>query len=406
MAHAVNHAVGRARMPSVVMLLTLLGTGVSALDNGLGRTPPMGFNPWNCFGTSAKGTQKLPGSHPYNASVIRAVADAIVNTGLAKTGYEYVNLDCGYSTGFRDAQGNLQVNQTLYPGGIKPLADYIHSKGLKFGIYSDAGAQQCCSRVHKNADDGSLGHEVRDAQLFASWGVDYLKHDSCGAKEQSYPDMRDALNKTGRPMFYSVHGPSGSEAIPIANIWRTTRDITNSWDSVMNRIMVNDGFVDAAGPGHFNDPDMLEVGNPPLSEGENRAHFSLWCIAKAPLLIGTDVTNMTASTLSILSNKDAIAINQDPLGEQAKMVSNRTGAQVWTGRLSGGYAVALVNTMDAPGEGTLTVSWSQLPGSVPGETKFKVYSVWDSRVLGIFSQSATVKVPRHDAALLTLSKAD
>ena len=248
------------------MLIALLPSLSLGLNNGVGLTPPMGFNPWNCFGISSKGTCKLPlpwlagqpqPCHGFNESVIVAVAEAFLTTGLKAAGYEYVSLDCGYSTGFRQANGSLTVNTTRYPHGMKWLGDHIHSLGLKFGMYSDAGSQQCCSRVYgPKVNDGSAGHETADAVTFASWGVDYLKHDGCGSKPASYPAMRNALNATARRIFYSIHGPQDDPEV--ANLWRTTGDITNEWDSIVERALDNShaNHLSASGPGGWNDPGV------------------------------------------------------------------------------------------------------------------------------------------------------
>jgi len=376
---------------------------VNSLDNGFTK-PPMGFNPWNCFGTGANGHQVLPGSHPYNDSVIRQVADAIVSTGLRDAGYKYINLDCGWSTGFRSKNGSFQVNMTRYPYGIKNLADYIHSKKLKFGIYSDAGKQQCCSRIHPNADDGSLGYENADAHTFASWGVDYLKHDGCGSQWSSYPTMRDALNKTGRPIYYSVHTKTDATTIKnvssIANIWRTKGDITHSWASFISEIENNDQYAHLAKPGQFNDPDMMEVGNPPLTPGENRVHFSLWCITKAPLLIGTDVTNMTQSTLTILSNRELIAINQDELGIQGRLVHKDKTSQVWAGLIKGrSYGIVLVNTDTS--NHPITLDWDMIDEKP--STIFLIRDLWQHKDLGQRHANITVDVLAHDVVALKLT---
>jgi len=392
------------RLCWIIMLMpTLFFSSVISLDNGFTK-PPMGFNPWNCFGTNAHGQQTLPGSHPYNDSVIRQVADAFVSTGLRDAGYQYINLDCGWSTGYRSKNGSFQVNMTRYPYGIKNLADYIHSKKLKFGIYSDAGKQQCCSRIHPDANDGSLGYEDADAQVFASWGVDYLKHDDCGNQWSSYPAMRDALNKTGRPIYYSVHTSTDSKTIAkvssVANIWRTKGDITNSWSSFMSEIENNDQYAHLAKPGQFNDPDMMEVGNPPLTSGENRVHFSLWCITKAPLLIGTDVTNMTKNTIAILTNRELIAINQDELGIQGQLVHSENKTQVWVGPLEGkSYCAVLVN-LDTVNQ-HVTLDWSML-----GENPiviFLVRELWQHKDLGQKNSSITFDVPAHDTVVLKLT---
>lgn len=262
------------------------------LDNGVGLTPPMGFNPWNCFGISSSGKCKLPlpwkhgdkqPCHGFNESVIVDVGHALIDSGLKKAGYEYVNLDCGYSTGFRQSNGSLTVNTTRYPHGMVWLGAQIHAMGLKFGMYSDAGKQQCCSRVYgRGVNDGSAGYEVLDAQTFASWGVDLLKHDACGAVASSYNAMRDALNATNRPVVYSIHGPQDDPST--ANFWRTTSDIDNAWDSIVARALSNSqtSHLAASGPGGWNDPDMLEVGNlfNVYGDAQGRSQFSMWAAMK------------------------------------------------------------------------------------------------------------------------------
>eukprot|EP00045_Choanoeca_perplexa_P014815 m.176694 g.176694 ORF g.176694 m.176694 type:complete len:392 (-) comp16804_c0_seq1:54-1229(-) len=382
----------------VLWFLCFLATSF-ALDNGLGQTPPMGFNFWNCFGITSKGLPKLPGSYGANESVMMAIADAFVNRGLASAGYEYVNLDCGYSTGFRDSSGNLLVNSSLYPSGLKALGDYIHSKGLKFGIYSDAGPAQCCSRVLPGANDGSAGHEQQDAAWFASLGVDYIKHDDCGSEATSYPAMRDAINKTGRPMYYSMHGPKGLEAVPLGNCWRTTRDIDNSWSKIMDRIHTNDQFATVAQPGAFNDPDMMEVGNPPLTLAENRAHFSLWCLAKAPLIMGTDLTRASDDVIGILANPDAIAINQDRQATQGRLRKTTPGYEVWSGPLANGdIAVVLLNLANVTQ--TLGFDFNELPED-KGQP-MHIRDIWANTYLPA-ARSYNATLVAHDVSFLRLS---
>ncbi|CAF3165202.1 unnamed protein product, partial [Rotaria sp. Silwood2] len=280
------------------------------LNNGLGETPQMGWNSWNHFHCNI------------NEKLIQQTADAIVATGLAVAGYEYVNMDDCWQVS-RDAQGIIQADPQAFPSGIPALVDYVHSKKLKFGLYSDAGFKTCAGRP------GSLHYETIDAKTYASWGVDYLKYDNCnndGTKpEVRYPVMRDALNASGRPIFYSmcewgVDTPA-LWAANVGNSWRTTGDIGDNWNSMLNNIDINNEFADKAGPGGWNDPDMLEVGNGGMTDTEYVTHFSLWAISKAPLLIGCDVNKMSNATLSTLTNREVIAINQDPLGVQGKKIA-------------------------------------------------------------------------------------
>ena len=291
-----------------LIILFLISTSF-CLDNGLGKTPPMGWNSWNKFGCNI------------NEKLIRDTIDAIVNTGLAAAGYKYVNLDdCWQSS--RDSNGKIVVDKNNFPNGIKPLVDYAHSKGLLFGLYSDAGYKTCAGRP------GSLGYEEIDAKTYAEWEVDYLKYDNCNtdgsAPEVRYPVMRDALLKQNRPIFYSmcewgINDPAKWSA-PVGNSWRTTGDIFNNWNSMIYTIDMNDIWYEYAGPGGWNDPDMLEVGNGGLTFEEEKIHFGLWCLSKAPLLIGCDVTNMSKQVFELLTNPELIAINQDKLGIQGHKI--------------------------------------------------------------------------------------
>ena len=282
------------------------------LDNGLGRTPQMGWNSWNKFGCNI------------NEELIKNTIDTLNSSGLIEAGYKYINLDDCWQNS-RDENGTIVPDESTFPNGIKPLVDYAHSKGLLFGLYSDAGTKTCAGRP------GSLGYEDIDAQTYADWGVDYLKYDNCYNEGKSslerYPLMRDALNKTGRPIFYSLC-QWGEEDVPtwgkgVANSWRTTGDISDNWNSMISIIDINDKSYQYAGPGGWNDPDMLEVGNGGMTIEEYKTHFGLWAISKAPLLIGCDITNMNNETKEILTNPEVIAINQDSLGEQGRKIKSK-----------------------------------------------------------------------------------
>ncbi|GFQ04403.1 alpha-galactosidase [Phtheirospermum japonicum] len=326
--------------------------GIFQLGNGLAKTPQMGWSSWNFFACDI------------SEEVIKETADAIVSTGLAKLGYNYVNIDDCWSELVRDSKGQLVPEAKSFPSGIKSLADYVHSKGLKLGIYSDAGAFTCQVRP------GSLFHEPDDAKLFASWGVDYLKYDNCfnlGIEpEKRYPPMRDALNATGRKIFYSlcewgVHDPA-LWAGEVGHSWRTTDDINDSWASMTTIADINDKWAPYAGPGGWNDPDMLEVGNGGMTYQEYRAHFSIWALMKAPLIIGCDVRNITSETLEILTNVEVIAVNQDPLGVQGRRVYSYgpDGCyQVWAGPLSG-QRLAIVLWNRCSKTATITAKWAAL----------------------------------------------
>ncbi|KAL8464893.1 hypothetical protein ACS0TY_034394 [Phlomoides rotata] len=271
------------------------------LQNGLGLTPQMGWNSWNHFQCNIQ--EKL----------IKETADAMVSTGLAALGYKYINLDDCWAELNRDSKGNLVAKGSTFPSGIKALADYVHGKGLKLGIYSDAGTQTCSKQM-----PGSLGHEEQDAKTFASWGVDYLKYDNCNnnniSPKERYPVMAKALLNSGRPIFFSLcewgQEDPATWAKSIGNSWRTTGDISDNWDSMTSRADLNDKWAAYAGPGGWNDPDMLEVGNGGMSTQEYRSHFSIWALAKAPLLIGCDIRSLDAVTRALLSNHEVIAVNQ------------------------------------------------------------------------------------------------
>ena len=296
-----------------IFFFTIIGIFelVYNLDNGLGRTPQMGWNTWNKFQCNI------------NEELIRDSIDALNASGLIEAGYKYINLDDCWQKS-RDENGKIIPDPDAFPNGIKPLVDYAHSKGLLFGLYSDAGLKTCTGRP------GSLGYEEIGAKISAEWGVDYLKYDNCyneGIRSlDRYPKMRDELNKTGRPIFYSLC-QWGEEDVPtwgkdVGNSWRTTGDISDNWKSMMKIIDVNDQSYQYAGPGGWNDPDMLEIGNGGMTLSEYKTHFSLWAISKAPLLIGCDVTTMSQEIKDILTNPEVIAVNQDILGIQGRKIKS------------------------------------------------------------------------------------
>ena len=288
-----------------------------------------------------------------NETIVRDAAKAMVDSGLKDLGYEYVNIDDCWATmegTGRDTDGRVIVNNNTFPSGMKALGDYIHSLGLKFGIYSDAGTHTCAYQP------GSLGYEEIDAQTYAEWGVDYLKYDNCNNQglpsKPRYTKMRDALNKTGRPIFFSMCSWGVEDVATwgneVGNSWRTWNDIWDSFAAVKINLFHNAEHPETASPGAWNDPDMLEVGNGGMSVAEYETHFSLWALIKAPLLIGCDMTNMNADTKRILSNKAVIAINQDPLGKQGTCRLNcdedsaDTKPSIWAIELVNGDAAVVV----------------------------------------------------------------
>jgi alpha-galactosidase len=290
-------------------LLLLFAGPACAVNNGLGLTPQLAWNSWNHFACFI------------NEYVFRATADALVSTGLAAKGYRYVNLDDCWAS-YRHANGTIASDPITFPSGIAALADYVHKKGLKMGVYTDLGYLTCAGRP------GTLNYEAIDARTYASWTVDYVKVDNCNsdgtAPEVRYPIMSLALNQSGRPIFFSmcewgVDNPA-YWAPAVGNSWRTTGDISDDWATMTNRLDDNEPLYPFAGPGGWNDPDMLEVGNGGMTTDEYQSHFSLWALMKAPLIIGCDVTTMSSDTLNILGNEEVIAINQDPLGVQGRRV--------------------------------------------------------------------------------------
>ncbi|XBI80597.1 hypothetical protein VPH35_089722 [Triticum aestivum] len=363
----------------------------AAQKNRLGRTPQMGWNSWNHFGCKI------------DEVIIRKIADAMVDTGLAKLGYEHVNLDDCWAAHDRDSQGNLAANGTTFPSGMRALADYVHGKGLKLGVYGDAGLRTC-SRIQP----GSLGYEDQDARTLAAWGIDYLKYDNCNNQNISpltrYNRMSEALMNSGRDVFFSlcewgVDDPA-TWAGSFANSWRTTEDIKNTWESMTDNADKNDKWAPYAGPGGWNDPDMLEVGNGGMTIEENRCHFSIWALVKAPLIIGCDVSSMSPETKDILSNQNVIAVNQDKLGVQGRKVQQDGELEVWAGRLSRGR-VALVLWNRGPAEASITASWSNI--GLNQSAVVDAHDLWTDEVTSSVQGNLTNKMDSHACKMYVLT---
>ncbi|XP_070027945.1 alpha-galactosidase 1 [Nicotiana sylvestris] len=361
------------------------------LSNGLGLTPPMGWSSWNHFGCNI------------DEKVIRETADALVSTGLDKLGYKYVNIDDCWAESQRDDQGNFAPKKSTFPSGMKALADYVHSKGLKLGIYSDAGYFTCSKKM-----PGSLGHEEQDAKTFAAWGIDYLKYDNCnhdGTKPTvRYPVMTRALMSAGRPIFFSLC--EWGDLHPalwggkVGNSWRNTNDITDTWESMISRADQNEVYAELARPGGWNDPDMLEVGNGGMTKDEYIVHFSLWVISKAPLIIGCDVRNLSNDTKEILDNKEVIAVNQDELGVQGKKVRMEGDIEVWAGPLSG-YRVALVLLNRGPQKYEITAHWDDI--GIPPNSVVEARDLWEHKTLNTrFEGNLTATVNSHACKMYVL----
>ncbi|MDP9793052.1 alpha-galactosidase [Catenuloplanes nepalensis] len=402
----------KAFLATGVLLLSsaVAATPAHALDNGVGRTPPMGWNTWNTFGCDI------------NETLIRQTADSIVASGMRDLGYQYVVVDDCWMSPNRDANGNLQAEPSRFPSGMKALGDYLHARNLKFGIYQ-APLDQTCAQYFDSypGATGSQGREAQDARQFAAWGVDYLKYDWCSPAgtidEQvvTFAKMRDALAATGRPILYSInpnsiHAKTGPlrDWGDVANIWRTTEDITLAWDTgqtngypmgVKNIVDVNVPLARYAEPGGFNDPDMMEVGRGTLTDTEQRSHFALWAMMAAPLIAGNDVRSMSAATQTILKNPRLIAINQDTLGRQAVQVAGDAGHRVLAKRLANGdVAVALFNS----GGTTRTISTT---AAAIGKTGASSYSLTDAWTGAVTTTGGTISasVPAHGTVVYRVS---
>jgi alpha-galactosidase len=358
----------------------------------LARTPPMGWNSWNKFGCNV------------SESLIREMADAMVSSGMRDAGYQYIVIDDCWQVS-RDAQGRIVPDPQRFPSGMKALADYVHAKGLKFGLYSDAGARTCEGRP------ASSGYEVEDARQYAAWGVDYLKYDWCNTDgvdpKIAYPTMRDALRATGRPVVFSLCEWGRSEpwtwARGVGHLWRTTGDIQDCWDCSGSFVRILDrqaGLEKYAGPGGWNDPDMLEVGNGGMTTAEYRAHFSLWALLAAPLMAGNDLRTMSEETRAILTNREVIAVGQDRLGHQGRKVRDEGNLEVWARDLDGGArAVVLFNR--GHDETTLAVSWQEI--GLPFDAEPTVRDLWTQRDLGRVKDRFVATVPSHDIVMIRVT---
>jgi len=385
-------------MKKLILLLVLcLPAAVMAKKfEGLALTPPMGWNTWNTFGVNI------------NERLIKETAESMIASGMRDAGYVYIVLDDAWLAKERDAEGNLVADPVKFPSGMKALADYLHQKGFKFGIYNCAGNKTCAGYP------GGRGHEYQDARTYASWSVDYLKYDWCNhgtadAKE-TYKTMRDALYAAGRPIVLSICEWGNNKpwlwAKDIGHLWRTTGDITDCYDcqevySMGWKVILDSqvGLEKYAGLGHWNDPDMLEVGNPGLSLAESRAHFSLWCMIAAPLMAGNDVRKMSGEVRDILTNKEVIAIDQDPLGKQGYQFMKHPGKEIWVKQLSDGkWAVCFLNDSDSPLQ--IRLKWSHL-WFLKGT--YEVRDLWQKKDLGTTKDDFAGEIASHDVLLFRLS---
>jgi alpha-galactosidase len=385
-------------------VMAVLGVGLllagainpKAQSSALAMTPPMGWNSWNKFGCNV------------SEDLIKSIADAIASGGMKDAGYQYVVIDDCWQVD-RDANGNIVADPKRFPSGIKALADYVHSLGLKFGIYSCAGTKTCAGRP------GSRGHEFQDAKQYAAWGVDYLKYDWCNHGTEdgqaAYSTMHDALEASGRPIVFSMCEWGSNKpwlwGKGIGNLWRTTGDISDCWDCKKEYSMgwvkildLQDGIGSFAGPGHWNDPDMLEVGNGGMTTVEYRSHFSFWCLLAAPLIAGNDVRNMTPDIKAILTNKEVVAVDQDPLGSEGHRVWKDGDREVWSKELqNGGRAVILFNRGTAEAE--VSAPWEAL--GYPGRLSASVRDLWVGKDLGQFKSKFSAAVAPHSVVMVSIT---
>ncbi len=377
----------------------------------LAQTPPMGWNSWNTFQTNI------------DEPLLKGMVDTYVSSGMKDAGYTYFVLDDGWMSMERDKDGNLVADPKKFPNGMKEFADYVHSKGLKFGIYNCAGTKTCAGYP------GTRGYEYQDARLYASWGVDYLKFDWCNTDginaKEAYTTMSMAIRAAGRPMVFSLcewgnHQP-WRWAKDVGQLWRSTGDIYAGFDknlskgtwtalSVLSILDKQDSIRQYAGPGHWNDPDMLEVGNG-MKYNEDKAHFSLWCMLAAPLMAGNDLRKMSDQTKSILTNKDLIAVDQDALGIEAFRYYSFDGIEIWVKPLSNSeVAVCFLNRSDHPQ--TVNYNWkghaisdavNKIDYNFNVDT-YKLRDLWSKKEVGTTGKNFEQTIPSDDVVVLRLTK--
>ena len=404
----------KEKIISVLMVITIVFSvncsNAQKFEN-LALTPPMGWNSWNIFQTNI------------NEKMIKEIADGMVSSGMKEAGYQYLVLDDGWMAMERDENGNLVADPKKFPNGMKALCDYVHSKGLKFGLYNCAGTKTCAGYP------GTRGYEYQDARLYASIGIDYLKFDWCYADginaKEAYTTMSKAIKKAGRPILFSLcewgNNKPWEWAKEVGHLWRTTGDIFNcfncnknngTWSAhgVMEILDMQKDLRIYAGPGHWNDPDMLEVGNGMVTN-EDRAHFSMWCMLAAPLIAGNDIRKMTKQTTDVLTNKEVVAVDQDSLGIEGFKYTVKDSIEVWFKPLKNNdWAVCFLNrSMSA---NNIEFNWKsenvndtlsnrQLNA---GKIKYSVKDIWTKKELGTTDKVLKVAIPAHDVLMIKLSK--
>jgi alpha-galactosidase len=395
----------------MLVAIVMLSDSLNAQKfEGLALTPPMGWNSWNTFACNV------------DEALIREMADAMISSGMKDAGYQYVVIDdCWH--GQRDSLGFIHPDPQRFPSGMKALSDYVHSKGLKFGIYSCAGDKTC------GGHPGSRGHEYQDALTYAQWGVDYLKYDWCNTEGLNavgaYTTMRDALNAAKRPIVFSLCEWGSNDPWKwgknVGHLWRTSGDITDCFDcevnhgtwsswGIMKIVEMRKNIRQYSGPGHWNDPDMMEVGRG-MSLNEDRAHFSLWCMMASPLIAGNDLRGMKKETIEILTNKEMIAVNQDSLGIQGYRYDAKDSLEVWVKPLmQGDWAVCFLNRSSHAQK--IDFDWSKnvVTDTVAqrtlntNETVFTLRNLWTKKNIGNTKKNLQAVVPSHDIFVVRLGK--
>jgi alpha-galactosidase len=398
---------------SVSFLLAIVfASSYAQKFEGLALTPPMGWNSWNTFQTRL------------SEQLVKETADMMVSSGMRDAGYTYLVLDDGWSTRSRDSlTGNLLADPVKFPSGMKEVADYVHSKGLKFGLYNCGGTKTCANYP------GTYGYEEQDAKLYASWGIDYLKFDWCSSEgldaKVIYPKMSKAIKDAGRPMIFSLCEWGSTQpwlwAKDVGQLWRTTGDIGCKFDSlkmyptwhsngVLTIVDQQEGLQKYTGPGHWNDPDMLEVGNC-LTQTEDKAHFSIWCMMAAPLMAGNDLRKMSKETISILTDKDAVAIDQDKLGVAAYLHYKKDSLQIWFKPLENGdWAACFFNRSSVAKEVKFDWKNETVKDPVSGRSidwkneGYSLYDVWQKKDAGSVKNILRTTLASHDVLMLRMRK--
>jgi alpha-galactosidase len=394
----------------VFILSLMISRGLAQKYENLALTPPMGWNSWNVFQTNI------------NEKMIKEIADAMVSSGMQKAGYRYLVLDDGWMAMERDNKGDLVADPKKFPNGMKALADYVHAKGLKFGLYNCAGTKTCAGYP------GTHGFEIQDAKMYASLGIDYLKFDWCSSEglnaKEAYTTMSKALKAAGRPIIFSLcewgNNKPWEWAKEVGQLWRTTGDIydcfdctknNGSWSAhgVMKILDMQKNLRIYAGPGHWNDPDMLEVGNGGLSPSENRAHFSMWCMLAAPLISGNDLRKMSKEANAVLTNKEVIAVDQDKLGVQGFRYAVKDSVEIWFKPLSkNNWAVCFLNRTPHPKKVEFNWKNEKVNDAFSGrllnvaKTNYRIINLWTKEKIGTTTDILTAIVPSHDVLMLRL----